>query len=307
MNILRAISITSSQILNFVREQLIALNEAFRLPMATSIQSLRGLLIALLVGLFASIIAVGMQPFGLDLFNHEQKTALLLGFGIVATLAILLAKFVLPLIFPRFYSKQHWTIARQSLHFLIMILLLTFLLVVYSNTFHIITFRISDILKVLALSLLPVIVTTFIQQRVFHNKFAACAEMINDALAQFAINDSNQPLSVLTLGQKDEKLSLLPNQFIYAETASDSTTLYWQNFFGLEKTEIRAEVEKELLANPNFIHLDKNIIVNIRGILRVEGNGRGYQVRIARTSREIAVPWRFHKKLEKLVQGNRTA
>ncbi len=308
MNILRAISITSSQILNFVREQLIALNEAFRLPMATSIRSLRGLLIALLVGLFTSIIAVGMQPFGLDLFNHEQKTALLLGFGIVATVAILLAKFVLPLIFPRFYSKQHWTIARQSLHFLIMVLLLTSMLVVYSNTFHIVTFRISDILKVLALSLLPVIVTTFIQQRVFHNKFAACAEMINHALAQLATIDSNQSLpSVLALGEKDEKLSLLPNQFIYAETANDSTILYWQNFFGVEKTKIRADVEKELLSNPQFIHLDKNIIVNIRGILGVEGNGRGYQVRIARTSREIAVPWRFHKKLEKLVESNRTA
>src|SRR6218665_3798336 len=197
MNILRAISITSSQILNFAREQLIALNEAFRLPMATSIRSLRGLLICLLVGLFVAIIAVGMQPFGLDLFNHEQKTELLLGFGGMATLAMLIVKFVLPTIFPRFYNKQNWTIARQSLHFLIMVLLITSLMVLYSNLFHIITFKISNILKVFALSIIPVIVTTFIQQRVFHNKFSACAEVINNALNQLAKSGLKQPLSVL--------------------------------------------------------------------------------------------------------------
>ncbi|GAB3518251.1 LytTR family transcriptional regulator DNA-binding domain-containing protein [Emticicia fontis] len=307
MNILRAISITSSHILNFVREQILALNEAFRLPMATSIRSWRGLLISSLVGLFVAIIAVGIQPFGLDLFNHEQKTELLLGFGGVAFFAMLIIKFALPTLFPKFYNKQNWTIARQSLHFLAMVLLITSLMVIYGNILHIITFKIRDILKVFALSIIPVIVTTFIQQKVFQKKFAACAELINQALHILAKSDSGQTLSVLVLGEKTERLSLLPNQFIYAETAKDSADIYWQNFMGIEKTTIHADVEKELSANPQFIHLNKSIIVNIRGILKVEGNARGYQVRIARTSREIAVPWRFHKSLEKLVQVSKVA
>ncbi|MBA4854121.1 hypothetical protein [Emticicia sp. BO119] len=307
MNILRAISITSSHLLNFIREQLIALNEAFRLPMATSIRSLRGLLISLLVGLFVAIIAVGMQPFGLDLFTHEQKTELLLGFGGVATFAMLIVKFILPAIFPKFYDKQNWTIARQTLHFLIMVLLITSLIVVYSNIFHIITFKIIDILKIFALSIIPVIITTFIQQRVFQNKFAACAELINGALQKLANAESEQTLSALVLGEKGERLSLLPNQFIYAETAKDTADIYWQNFLGVEKTTIHADIEKELSANDQFIHLDKHIIVNIKGILKVEGNARGYQVRIARTTREIAVPWRFHKKLERLIQASKAA
>lgn len=307
MNILRAISITSSHLLNFIREQLIALNEAFRLPMATSIRSLRGLLISLLVGLFVAIIAVGMQPFGLDLFTHEQKTELLLGFGGVATFAMLIVKFILPAIFPKFYDKQNWTIARQTLHFLIMVLLITSLIVVYSNIFHIITFKIIDILKIFALSIIPVIITTFIQQRVFQNKFAACAELINGALQKLANAESAQTLSALVLGEKGERLSLLPNQFIYAETAKDTADIYWQNFLGVEKTTIHADIEKELSANDQFIHLDKHIIVNIKGILKVEGNARGYQVRIARTTREIAVPWRFHKKLERLIQASKVA
>lgn len=307
MNIIRAISITSSHILNFIREQLFALNEAFQLPMATSIRSLRGLLISLLVGLFVAIIAVGMQPFGLDLFNHEQKTTLLLGFGGVATFAMLIVKFILPTIFPKFYNKQNWTVARQTLHFLMMILLITSLMVVYSNTFHIITFKINDILKVFVLSIIPAIVTTFIQQRVFHNKFSTCAKLINLALQKLMNVDSGQTLSVLVLGEKGERLSLLPNQFIYAETTKDSANIYWQNFLGVEKTTIHTDVEKELAANPQFIHLDKNIIVNTKGILKVEGNARGYLVRIARTTREIAVPWRFHKRLERLVQVNKAA
>lgn len=302
MNILRAISVTSSQILTFVREQLTALNEAFRLPMATSIRSLRGLLISLLVGLFVSIIAVGMQPFGLDLFDHEQKTELLLGFGMMATLAMLIVKFVLPSIFPRFYNKSEWTIARQSLHFLVMVLLMTSMFVAYGNLFDIVAFKISDILKVLALSIIPVIVTTFIQQRVFHKKFVYCAENINNALQKLVSSGSNQTLSVLVLGEKGKTLSILPNQFIFAELAKESTDIYWQNFLGVEKTTIQASVEKELEAYPQFIYIDKNIIVNILGIQRVEANARGYQVKIARTPRLIAVPWRYHRNLEKIVQ-----
>ena len=302
MNILRAISITGNQILNFIREQLISLGEAFRRPMATSIRSMRGFLISVLVGLFVAIIAVGMQPFGLDLFNHEQKTELLLGFGLAACIGMLIVKFVLPVIFPRFYDKSSWTIARQALHFLIMVLLLLSLMAAYSNAFHIVTFKLNDILKIFVLSILPVIVTTFIQQKVFHKRFVACAEVINNSLKQLKVTDADNIPQVLNL---DKNFSLLPNQFIYAEIFQDSAEVCWQNFLSIEKTIVRPDIEKELSVYEQFIYLDKKIIVNTRGIQKVEGNARGYQVRIARTTKEVTVPWKFHKCLEKLAHKNK--
>ncbi|WP_259016870.1 hypothetical protein [Emticicia fluvialis] len=302
MNILRVISITGNHLLNFIREQLMALGEAFRRPMATSIRSMRGFLIALVVGLFVAIIAVGMQPFGLDLFNHEQKTELLLGFGLVACIGMLIVKFVLPAIFPVFYDKSNWTIARQALHFLIMVLLLLSLLAAYSNAFHIVVFKPAGILKIFALSILPVIITTFIQQKVFQKKFAGCAEVINKSLKQLKPIDAKGAPPVLRLSNH---FSLLPNQFIYAEISKDSAEVCWQNFLSVEKTTVQGNIEKELSAFDQFIYLDKTIIVNTSGIQKVEGNARGYSVRIARTTKEVAVPWKFHKYLEKFAQKNK--
>jgi hypothetical protein len=40
----------------------------------------------------------------------------------------------------------------------------------------------------------------------------------------------------------------------------------------------------------------------MRGIHKVEGNARGYRLRIARTKHEIPVSWKFHKKLEQIGQ-----
>lgn len=307
MNILRVLSTTSSHVLNFVREQLIALNEAFRLPMATSIRTMRGLLICLLVGLFVAVVAVGVQPFGLDLFNHDQKTWFLLGFGVVATFAMLIAKFVLPIVFPKFYNQQQWTIARQSLHFLVIVLLLTSSLVAYANFFEIVSYKVIDILKVFVLSIIPVIVTTFIQQRVFQNKFMACAEIINQHLHSHADKNTSHTPLVLVLGKKGEQLSLVPNQLIYIENTENTSDIYWQNFMGVEKTTLHTaikEIEKELLVFPQFVRLHKNFIINIKGIHQVEGDARGYHLRVARSSKVIPVSWKFHKKLEQLARPN---
>ena len=305
MNILRGLSNPIRQILVFISSRITALLTSFQRPMATSIRSMRGLVISLQVALFVAIIAVGMQPFDLSHFEHPQKTLILLGFGGVAFIAMLISKFVLPSVFTRFYNEQQWIIIRQCIHFTIIVFILTSLIIGYSNFFQIQSFDMLDILKVLAISILPIIVTTFIQQKVFHKKFVACAETINNRLNTLENPQSNQILPVLVFGEKSNKLSLLPNQFIYAETSAESTNIYWQNFMGVEKTTIHTPIitiEKELSSHPQFVRLHKKFIINLRGIQKVEGNARGYQLRIARTNREISVPWKFHKILEKLAE-----
>jgi hypothetical protein len=56
----------------FIRKQIIALINSFKLPMATSINSMRGLVISFLAGLFVSIVAVGVQPFGILVMRRKR-------------------------------------------------------------------------------------------------------------------------------------------------------------------------------------------------------------------------------------------
>ena len=314
MNILRSIfSVISqffsnvfgaiSQFFAFIRKQIVALINSFKRPMATSINSMRGFVISLLAGLFVAIIAVGVQPFGLSNFSHESKTLYLVGFGLVAFVGMLIAKFVIPQILKGFYDNQDWTIARQVIHLSVVMCIIGSLFIAYSNYFSISNFAFIDVLKALVICIIPAVVVTFIQQNLFHTQFSTAADKINSHLNSLNLPASKQILPVLVFGENGQKLSLLPNQLIYAETSKNSTDFYWQNLMGFEKTTVQtslANVEKELSAHPQFVRLHQNFVVNMRGIQEVEGNARGYRLRIARKNQAIPVSWKFHKKLEKI-------
>jgi len=278
---------------------------SFKKPMATSISSFRGFIISLLVGLFVAIVAVGVQPFGISEFLNSSKTLYLIGFGIVAFFGMLISKFVLPMVLSNFYNDQLWTIARQVVHLSVTILVVGILIMAYSNYFNIVAFTFIDIIKAVAVAIIPITIITFIQQNLFHNKFSTTAENINSNLGSINPPNSKQLFPVMVFGEIGQKLSLIPNQLIYAETSKDSTDFYWQSLMGIEKTTVQtplAQVEKELAAHPQFVRLHRKFVINMRGIHKVEGNARGYRLRIARTKHEIPVSWKFHKKLEQIGQ-----
>jgi DNA-binding LytR/AlgR family response regulator len=292
-----------AQFFAFIYKQIVALFNLFKLPMATSINSMRGLIISFLVGLLVAIIAIGVQPFGLSEFSHESKTLYLIGFGFVAFVGMLIAKFALPQVLKSFYDTQSWTVARQVIHLSLVIIIIGALIVAYSNFFNISAFTYLDVLKALALCIIPAVVITFIQQNMFHNKFTTTADNINSNLKSSTPPSSTQILPVLVFGESGNKLSLLPNQLIYAETSKNSTDFYYQNLMGVEKTTVQtsvANVEKELSSHPQFVRLHNNFVVNMRGIHKVEGNARGYNLHVARKNNAIPVTWKFHKKLEEI-------
>ncbi len=292
-----------SQFFAFIYKQIIAFVNSFKLPMATSINSFRGLVISLLVGLFVAIVAVGVQPFGLEKFTYEAKTAILIGFGLVAFVGMLVAKFALPIILSSFYSNQEWTVGRQVIHLTVTILIIGCLMMAYDNYFKIIDFTFLDVLMSVGVCIVPITVITFIQQRLFHNKFTNTAASITENLDSMKFPASKQQFPVMVFGESGQKLSLIPNQLIYVETSKDSTDFYWQSLMGVEKTTIQTsldKVEKELAAHAQFVRLHRNFVINMRGIHKVEGNARGYRLRIARTKHEIPVSWAFHKKLEQI-------
>jgi len=298
MNILRSFFGGISQIIGtFIA--------SFKKPMATSISSFRGFIISLLVGLFVAIVAVGVQPFGISEFLNSSKTLYLIGFGIVAFFGMLIAKFVLPMVISNFYNDQLWTVERQIVHLSATILVVGTLIMAYSNYFNITAFTFINILTAMAIAVIPITITTFIQQNLFHNKFSTTAENINSSLGSINPPESKQLFPVMVFGESGQKLSLIPNQLIYAETSKNSTDFYWQSLMGVEKTTVQtslAKVEKEFSAHPQFVRLHRNFVINMRGIHKVEGNARGYRLRIARTKHEIPVSWKFHKKLEQIGQ-----
>lgn len=300
MNIFRAITDGFSNFFTFIFKQIRLFIESFSRPMATSVMSLKGLIFAVVVGLFVAILAVGVQPFGLSEFSHFNKTLYLIGFGVVAFVGMLIAKFALPFVLKGFYNEETWTVGRQVIHVAFILLLISVLMIVYSNTMKIKEFDFFDAVIVLAIGIVPAIILSITQQKVYQNKFIANAENINRNLDNLSFPQPKQVFPVMVFGKQ---LSIVPNQLIYAETSATTSTFYYQTLTGIEKKTINlslAEVEKELATYPQFVRLHENFIVNLNGIQKVEGNARGYKLNLARVSEEIAVVRKYQGVLEKV-------
>ncbi len=298
-NILRGIS----SFFVFIAKQIGIFIQSFKKPMASSVNSFRGLIIALLVGLLSIIVVMGIQPFGISEFTHPNKSLLLVGFGLIAFVGVLFSKFILPLIFSSFYDDSHWTIAHQITHLTVTAFFIACLFMFYGNKFVSTNILFTEVILFSSVLLVPIIVITFIQQNIFETKFSSIASQVNQGLNSISVETNKQLFPVIVLGKG--ALSLIPNQLIFAETGKTTSTFHWQTLAGIEKTTLDiplAEVEKELFAHPQFVRFHKNYIININGIHSIHGNARGYRLKIVKSNTEVPVRWRFHKTLENLGQ-----
>jgi hypothetical protein len=304
MDFFRVITNGLFNLSTFISKQIRIFFDAFKKPMATSVLSQKGLIFAVVVGLFVAILAMGVQPFGLVDFSSSYKTFFLLGFGLIAFVGMLISKFILPLLLKNYYDEQSWTVGRQVVHVLFTTLIISTLSIIYSNFFKIQQFDFFDVFTILLIGILPIIVLTISQQKVYQNKFQASAQNINHSLKTIKLPESKQLFPMLVFGKnKENQLSILPNQLIYAKISANSSVFYYQNLMGVEKKTIDIsleDVEKEFKAHPQFIKLHSHFIVNLHGIKKIEGNARGYQLHLARVKQDFYISRKFQKIIEKI-------
>ena len=93
-------------------------------PYPTEESVRRGLIRAFLIGAFVGIFLLLFQPFGLYEWQTPAKTLKILGFGLVTFSVLIADSFILPLLFPRYFLNERWTVGREiarTLFFVIVI------------------------------------------------------------------------------------------------------------------------------------------------------------------------------------------
>jgi LytTr DNA-binding domain len=293
------------QFFAFLKRQILAFIAALKNPFGTSVGSTKGLIYALITGVIVALLTIGLQPFGLSEFNHDSKTLYLAGFGVMAFLGVIIGMFLLPMLLQNFYDEHHWTVGKQIIQITLISLIISVLCVIYSNIFNIVKLDFITIFIIaLAIGLLGGTMLTFIQESMQKGKYITNANNISRNLGSLKIPTSKQALPVLLFGESSNKLSLLPNQLIYAETSAASTDFYYQNLTGIEKKTVNdslANVEKEFASHPQFVRCGKSQIVNIKALKNVTGSARGYQIELSRVDKKMSVSRKNLGNFEKAV------
>lgn len=291
MSFLKSISNSISAVFNI-----------FKKPYHSSTLSFRGLLHSVAVAVTVFVAFYIFQPFGIKGIDESQKTLVLATSGVIALGAMIVCQFLLPTILKSYYDEHHWTGGKQLVQFLLMSALICLALNFYLQGQTSANFPMEGLI-VFAISVLPLVILVFIQESMHDGKFKRKAENLNADLKNKGVVSSENPLKVLVFKGDSEKLSLIPNQLIYAKIEGRTSEFYYQNPFGIDKSVMtidEKQVREEFAGHPQFIQFSSNILLNTNAIAKVSGSARGYEIAIAKVNEEVKVSGKFRKNLENL-------
>jgi hypothetical protein len=287
---------------NFILSIFKAITKKIKSPFHSSTSSYRGLLISLGVGIGIFVLIFIGQPFGLN--NLNEKTEIAISLGIISFICMLVFQFLLPYILKDFYDFEKWTLGKQLLQSSLMLAAILFSgLYFLSQKSGISLSYPSDVVYFFIVGLIPVLIFTLSQEAFHSNKYKKKAEEIKSGLNSKEVIQGNNPLKVLVFQGENQKLSLIPNQLIYARISKNESEFYYQNLMGIDKSIIKIEeitVRKELKDHPQFMAFKSDILLNVNAIQNITGTARGYEIAIAKVNEQIKVPSKYKSNLEKI-------
>jgi hypothetical protein len=280
------------------------INSKLKQALHSSVLSTRGLIAPLLTGLMVFVIAYFMQPFGIAEYSNSDKLLQIGILGGLAFIGIAICQFVLPMMLKSFYDEHQWTVSRQIVQSILMLVISSLLVFYYLNYSGLgkIEFPL-DFAKFVAVLFIPIVLFTFIQESVLSNSFASKSNKIMESVQNASVIAGENPLKMLVFNGNSNQFSLIPNQLIYAKVGDNESEFIFQNFFGVEKNILqiqKEEVIKELTSHPQFTKINEDYYINVNGIKKVSGNARGYELEIAKTEKELKVSRKFKKNIENL-------
>lgn len=303
-NIVSSISSFFGSIFNGIANLIKLFVNKFKKPYHSSTSSFRGLLHAIAVAVAVFVALFVFQPFGIKEIADSEKMMVLIICGGITHVSMLICQFVFPFLSKSFYDEHNWTGAKQLVQSLLMSLIICLGLVYYLSSKSVGTFSFPiDGLILFAYSVIPLVLFIFIQEALHDTKYKRKAENLNTDLKNKNVVNSDNPLKILVFKGAGEKLSLIPNQLIYAKIENGVSEFFYQNPFGIDKSVITIDdklVLEELNNHPQFVKFTNNIMLNTNAIQKISGSARGYDIAIARVNEMVKVSGKFKKNLEKL-------
>lgn len=244
-------------------------------------------------GAFVAFFLIVFQPFGTREFKSEHKYLFLAGYGVVVSVSIFLMSKMVPLLLPRLFEEEKWTVGRH-----ILLLLLSFSLVflacyVYKDVFlgHPVSWRgfmgfYPVAVSVAVFPIVGLVVGDYILQLKRYGKGA------EDANRHFSPKEKDAPTTALALPDENGKtvLKTPPSQLLFLQAADNYVEVYHMEGEKAGRTILRNSLSnlEALLLPHHFSRCHRSFLVNLSLVERVSGNAQGYRLHFSQT--EISVP-----------------
>lgn len=263
--------------------------------------------ISISVGVFIAFFCYIFKPFELNLMS----TAQLLGYGVIAFLVSFLFSVVLPLVFKKYLTNDGWTIYKEFVWILAIMMCLGTAVYFYSAyvLYNTLSFSLPKFILTVFNTVVTAIIPTisillykklFIYKRIVKEVEAIDARVIEQS-GEYPFYKNEGKIKIYS-ENNTESLELYTNEFLYIVSSGNYIEIYFEKDNIVQKKLIRnniSKVTKQLESIPHVMRCHRSYTVNLKKVKNISGNLQGYQLYFKNTSEIVPVSRSYTKRLKK--------
>lgn len=287
----------------------------WRAPYPGGISSWKAVVIP---GLIVFLVLYLLEPFGISRIDSGKLWKTLGSAGIAMTVSAVFVC-VLPRLFPKYYAEEDWTLGKEVLQELAMLLLLAVCICYYvawiSGTEPSGHLFLLALVWVLLLGAFPVILFAMWNRNIQLSRHLRDAVEMNRSLSE-KTQASPMPASPAAVdlrlafsGGTRESLEIAASAFLYAASEGNYVRLHYLSGpdGGATSSLLRLtlkQAEAVTAVCPHIVRCHRAFLVNVRHVSKVAGNSQGYRLRLDAVADEVPVSRAYAKAVRALIAAS---
>jgi hypothetical protein len=250
-----------------------------------------------LIGCFVAFFLIVFQPFGVSIWQTNYKVLKLLGFGFVSFICPLIFRFISTSIFKKQNPEESWTVWKETLGLLLVLVFITFGNLCYGNLIRISHVNFQELLLTLTATLLLGLFPITANVLLKYNRFVILnqkdAELMEAEVLDFQhrveagspsdiVNETRLTQEALILFAENEKdkIELNPEELLFIESADNYSNIVFYRNHKVNKLLLRGSLKRieSQIAFLFIVRCHRSYIVNLKQINHIKGNAQGYRI-----------------------------
>ncbi|MCD8182070.1 MAG: LytTR family transcriptional regulator [Bacteroides sp.] len=262
-----------------------------------------------------------LQPFGISQTHGTSKLFILVGYGLVSAIALSIMVYLAPALFPTYHKERNWTLGRDLLSTLLSCFLIAIGNWLYTSWVYGLALNWQlfcvCMIWVALLTPFPIVFIMMWNRNLQLTRNLREATEMNFYLSkkvsseERAVSSEENEISseaLLFSGGTKERFEVKAGRFLYAEAEGIYVEVnYLTASVGKAGKKLLRATMKQAVeaveACPFIIRCHRAFLVNIRAVVKVDGNSQGYRLLLEGCESEISVSRAYAKEVKALIEN----
>lgn len=273
-------------------------------PLPVVCFSVYSVLKSFLVGVFVALFLIIFEPFHISIWQTPDKTLKLLGFGLISFVVPVFYSAVFSFFVSKSSAQDRWNVGKEIISVTCVLVLIAIGNMFYGNLIRIVNISLTSfvyaLISVLIIGIFPITFQVLTRHNRLFKKNVAQAEIINQHLQPIVTAQEEEAemtesdITIVAENGKD-KVELSPADLLYIESADNYSNIVFTEVEKLKRQLLRSSLKRieSQLSNEWILRCHRTYIVNLKNVIKVEGNAAGYKLSLGFNTDPIPVSRNF--------------